>query len=261
MWPSPGSSRRTFLAELGAVLAATNQHAQGGIFGWGDSRPRCAGIRFRRLIRKSASIDNRRYLHIHGDESTARDVLTAHMGASGGGRGIAYIVENATRVVNFRGGRLDPNRMFSNEGAERNLQALNPNWRTSQVANGVTYLGRHRHELINRLVPPPGGLLIALHNNQRGYSIRTEIPISDGVALNDPDHPNDFALATDPADFAILKTGKFNVVLQARPKGAEDGSLSRLAVSLGIRYVNLEAAIGNLDKQAAMLRWVEESLS
>lgn len=209
---------------------------------------------------RDAHKGNRRYLHVHGDETTAREVLTSHMGPSGKGKGIAYLVENSTRLVPFRGGRLDPNRMFSNEGAESNLAALNPDWRTHQVLNGVTYLGHHRHELINRLIPPPGGLIIALHNNQRGYSVQTEVPISDAVALNDPDHPNDFGLVTDPADFAILRNGKYNVVLQAQPGGAEDGSFSRLAVRMGIRYVNLEAAIGNLDKQTAMLNWVEEAL-
>ena len=197
---------------------------------------------------------------IHGDESTARQVLTAHMSAGGKGKGIAYLVENSKRYVEFRGGRLDPNRMFSIEGAEYNLQTLNPTWGTSQVVNGVTYLGSHRHELVNRLIPPAGGLILAMHNNQRGYNVRAEIPISDEVALNDPDHPEDFGLIVDPADFARARKGPYNMVLQAKPRGREDGSLSRLAGRMGIRYVNLEAGLGNVEKQTAMLNWLEETL-
>jgi hypothetical protein len=196
---------------------------------------------------------------IHGDEATARHVLSEHMQA--GGSGVAYLVTNLTRNVPINGGRLDPNRMFSNEGAEANLRRLNPRWHDGQVSSAVTFLGEHRHELVNRLLPPPGGLLIALHNNQRGYTIKDEIEISDEVALNDPDHPEDFGLCVDPADFAKLRTGRYNFVLQARPKGREDGSLSRLASRLGIRYLNLEARLGNVEKQRSLLNWVEEVLS
>jgi hypothetical protein len=248
------------------VIAAAVAVADNGFaatlnpFGRFSSRPKCVGIRFFRNVRNGANA-NRRYLLIHGDESTARLVLDEHMQPGGGGRGVAYLIDNPARNIPFRGGRLDPNRMFSDEGAERNLNLLNPGWHTSQVLNGVTYLGSKRHELVNRLIPPAGGLILALHNNQRGYNVRTEAPISDAVALQDPEHPEDFALVTDPADFASLRNGKFNVVLQARPKGAEDGSLSRLAVRLGVRYVNLEAGLGNTEKQRSMLRWVEESLA
>ncbi len=271
MWSDRNSSRsngrRSFLKQLGiacgagVAAAAASAPAFGlSLFGsGGGGRLRLAGIRFQRLAR-NVSGSHIRYLLIHGDESTARQVLTEHMSAGGSGKGIAYLVENPTRNVAFRGGHLDPNRMFSNEGAQRNLELLNPTWQTSQVINGVTHLGYRRHEVVNRLIPPPGGLILALHNNQRGYSVQTEIPISDEVALNDPEHPHDFGLVSDPADFARLSSGRYNVVLQARPRGHEDGSLSRLAVQMGIRYVNLEAALGNVQKQRSMVRWVEETL-
>jgi hypothetical protein len=176
------------------------------------------------------------------------------------GRGPALLVQNLTRVVEIQGGRLDPNRMFSNEGAEINLRRLNPSWNDGRILSAVTFLGTHRHELVNKLLPPAGGVLVAMHNNQRGYTMNTEIPISEEVALNDPEHPEDFGLCVDPADFARLRNGKYNFVLQSRPKGREDGSLSRLAARMGVRYLNLEARLGNLEKQRAMLQWVEEVL-
>jgi hypothetical protein len=49
-------------------------------------------------------------------------------------------------------------------------------------------------------------------------------------------------------------------VLQNKPQGVEDGSLSRTAVRLGIRYVNIEAALGHAAEQKAMLDWVVANL-
>lgn len=179
----------------------------------------------------------------------------------GSGFGIAYVIQNPTRTIAFRGGELDPNRMFSHVGAEANLRKLNPAWSEKQIAQGVRYLDDHRNQLVNRLIPPKGGLVIAMHNNSRGYDIQAEIPISDAHVLNDPSNPNDFGLVVNPEDFALVKDGPYNMVLQANPRGPDDGSLSRLAVKLGIRYVNLEAKLGNLEKQRAMLNWVEQRLS
>ena len=66
-----------------------------------------------------------RYLFIHGNEETAREVLTRHMETH---PGIAYITENHTRTVSIESGQIDPNRMFSRIGAERNLLSVNPGW-------------------------------------------------------------------------------------------------------------------------------------
>jgi len=79
-----------------------------------------AGARFR-IVRYGTS--SRRFLVIHGNEETAREVATAHMRAH---PGIAYVIEGNTRNVPVNGGTIDPNRMFSRVGAEANLKRLNP---------------------------------------------------------------------------------------------------------------------------------------
>lgn len=180
---------------------------------------------------------------------------------TGAGFGVAYLIDNPTRTIAFRGGKLDPNRMFSSLGAAANLRKLNPGWTTKQIDDGVKYLNTNRNQLVNRLIPPKGGLIIAVHNNSRGYDIQSEIPISDAHALNDPSNPGDFGLLVNPDDYAAVKDGPYNMVLQANPRGDDDGSLSRLAVKLGIRYINLEAKLGNIEKQRAMLAWIEQRLS
>ena len=55
----------------------------------------------------------RRYLFIHGNEETSRQLLTNWMYTH---PGIAYLVTGKTRNVEIMGAKLDPNRMFSRVG-------------------------------------------------------------------------------------------------------------------------------------------------
>jgi len=238
---SRGFSRRQFLA-----------------FGWFPFfKPKhigLAGARFR-IVRNGSS--KRRYLRVHGNEETARLVLERHMNTH---EGIAYIVENPVREVMAEGLKLDPNRMFSRVGAEANLRTLNPNATADQVARALAALDRGREKFVRALTPPVGGLTVALHNNSSRYSVSDEVPISDETSLRDPRHLHEFFLCTDPRDFTVLKTSPYNVVLQAKGPKDDDGSLSRLAAKRGFRYVNLEATLGQAEKQREMLNWLEWNL-
>lgn len=241
--PQTAPSRREFLGSwLGAL-----------VFWRSRDRRRLAGIDFR-VIRHAAG--TRRYLLIHGNEETAREVLTGHLKTA---RGTGYLVENHTRTVPFRGGELDPNRMFSRDGAERNLRALNPDWSEAQILNGLLILDRTRHQLTAAVTPQKGDVLIVAHNN-RDYSVNDELAASNKTALNDRDNPHEFCLCTSEGDFELLSKGPYNVVLQSRPGGVEDGSLSRYAVRAGFRYVNLEVGLGKTEKQKAMLEWLDKTL-
>jgi hypothetical protein len=226
----------------------------GWLLFWRRDRKKLAGIRFR-VLRNGRS--NRRFLMIHGNEQTAREVLTAHMKQAAG---IAYLVENMERNVEFRSGELDPNRMYSREGAERNLRRLNPQWSEGEIQSALTYLDRRRDDVLKAVRPKDGDVLIAVHNNSQGYSVRDEVPISNRIAMNDADNPNEFCLCTDERDFELLSKGTYNVVLQNRTDAADDGSLSRFAARSGFRYVNIEAALGKFDRQRAMLQWVDATL-
>lgn len=240
--PQTAPDRREFLGSfLGALLF------------WRRPVHTLAGIKFRKLQHHHA---HRRYLLIHGDEETARAVLTAHMRTA---KGTAWLVENRTRNVVFRGGELDPNRMFSRDGAEANLRKLDPDWTDAQLLYGLLVLDRHRQQVLDAVLPARGDILIAVHNNTQ-YSVNDELDNSNRVALNDRENPHDFALATAVSDFNLLAMGSYNVVLQNQPKGPEDGSLSRYAARHGFRYVNIEVAMGNAAKQRAMLEWVDRTL-
>ena len=238
MSPAPGVSRRQFLA-LGWFPFLPPRHIA------------LAGARFR-ILRNGRS--RRRYLRIHGNEETARQVLERHMQTH---EGIAFVIESRTRVVAVESLKLDPNRMFSRTGAEASLQTLNPGVAPERVRRALDVLGRGREKLVRALTPPSGGLTIALHNNGPGYSVASEVPSSDQTSLRQPDNPHAFFLCTDPRDFEILKTSPYNVVLQQHAPAQDDGSLSRLAAARGFRYVNLEVAAGQAERQRDMLNWLE----
>ena len=163
-------------------------------------RPRhmnMAGAKFR-IIRNGRS--KRRYLLIHGNEETARQVLLRHMETQ---EGIAYVVESRTRTAPVAGLKVDPNRMFSRVGAQTSLERLNRDAEEGVVSRAMAELDRGREHMVHALTPPRGGLTIALHNNSAGYSVTDEVPISDETSLREPRNPHAFFLCTDPKDFDI----------------------------------------------------------
>jgi hypothetical protein len=234
-------TRRQFLFALG--------------FPW-FRRPRVsiAGIEFRERRHGRGAW---RFLHIHGDEVTARETLEENLRVA---KGRTFFVQNDRRMAPIRGGFIDPNRMFSREGAERSLRRLNAGWTDAEVAAALDDLDRDREKFLRRILPPPGGLMLSLHNNARGYAIGTEVPISESIHLPSPLTPHEFALATDPRDFEILMLAGFNAVLQHEQQGPEDGSLSRACSRAGVRYINIEAHIGQLGPQREILRWILANL-
>jgi hypothetical protein len=238
------NSRREFLIAAGFLP-----------FFWRHNRVKMAGIEFK-IVRRGES--PHRYLHIHGNETTARDVLMEQVNAHGG---TALFIQSDVRYVPLKGGRIDPNRMFSREGASKNLKTLNPNWSDEQIASAAQALEKERHKFLKAIQPPKGGRIVALHNNSNGYSVESEIAISDKTSLKDANNPHEFFLATNPEDYAKLSESPFNVVLQNTGPRDDDGSLSRLATKLGIRYVNLECALGKLDRQRELLGWLERNVA
>jgi len=169
------------------------------------------------------------------------------------------LVAGTERFVTWDNATLDPNRLFSREGAERNLRRLNGSHMVALLPQILDRLDAQRHELVSAITPQPGGLIVAPHNTSR-HSVHDEIPLSNSHEMRDPRDPYSFYLCTDPNDYRLLAASGFNVVLQARPHGDDDGSLSRLAARLGIRYVNIETPLGQFAKQTKMIAWADANL-
>ncbi len=240
-------SRREFLIAAGFLPPFSTWF-------WRRDRVKMAGVPFRIVHRGKSP---HRYLHIHGNETTARDVVMEQVNAHGGK---ALLIQSDTRYVPLKEGRVDPNRMFSREGAMKNLRLLNPQWSDARIAEGAKALEKDRHKFLSAILPPKGGRIVALHNNSNGYSVESEIAISDKTSLKDSSNPHEFFLATDPADYEKLAASPFNVVLQSTAPKEDDGSLSRLAARMDVRYVNLECALGKIERQRELLGWLEGNL-
>ncbi len=226
----------------------------------GAERVRIGKVRFRvRAHRgKTGRADPlRRYVHIHGNETTARATLAEHLVLKGG---TAIFVEGSTRAITVEGLMIDPNRMFGREGADASLRRLNPAAPEKDIAKALDRLQKDLPALLRVLLPPPGGLLISVHNNSQGYNIKEEIPLSEQHHMPVPSEPNNFFLATDPRDYAGIASGPYNAVLQQHPSTPDDGSLSRLCAAQRIRYVNLEVILGSAVRQREMLAWLDDAL-
>lgn len=214
-----------------------------------------AEIEFQVVEHASSNIH---YIWLHGDEKTARLLLNEHIKTQ---PGKAFLINNEEREVKVGGLLLDPNRMFSRNGAKSNLQKMNANLSDSELNQTLDLLDKERDRFFDTVKPPPGGLLIALHNNIRNYSIKDELANSDEVSLKNSEHPphHHFFICTDENDFKILSKSPYNVVLQ-KSQAIDDGTLSRLAASKGIRYINIETRLGYLSVQRKMLQYVMENL-
>ncbi len=243
-------TRRCFLA-LGLLVPLEALSAE---------RVRVGKVRFRvqrEVGDDSLSFPARRYIHIHGNETTARVTLSQHIARRGG---VAVFVEGGTRAIRVDRLTIDPNRMFSRQGAEASLRRLNPRAKDRDLSRALDRVEKDLPGLLTVLLPPPGGLLISIHNNSQGYNIQEEIPISERHHLPVPEEPNNFFLATDDRDYQAIAQGPFNAVLQKDPPTPDDGSLSRLCASRGIRYVNLEVLLGAAVRQSEMLAWLDNAL-
>ncbi len=205
-----------------------------------------------RIVRNHRS--TRRYVLLDGDEDTARKVLLDHMESQ---RGTAYLIEGAAREVAIGGGKLDPNRMFSRAGAEDSLRALNPGWKDGQVAAALDLLDMQREKLLDALMPPDRGLLIALGSGA-GTDSAADAP-AERRSLPQPGSQA-FYLCTDPADYQALAASPYNVVLSRYLRARDDGSLARRAATRHVRFLHIEARPGDAAAQRDMLAWAEAHL-
>ena len=207
------------------------------------------------VVKKGTS--DRRYIWLHGDEKTAKMALDDHMRSN---EGIAFLIKSDSREVMVAGGLLDPNRIFSSEGAKKNLHKYNPNWTNKKKSSVLNSMDQEREKFLNTIFPSDGELLIALHNNFKGYNVYQEVSKSDTVSIKDNQNPRDFFLCTNREDFNILSKSPYNVVLQESYPKNDDGSLSWAALKWGVRYVNIEVRLGWLSMQKKMLKYAHENL-
>ncbi len=208
-----------------------------------------------KVVQKGTS--DRRYIWLHGDEQTAKMALENHMSSN---QGIAYFIKNNKREVYISDGMIDPNRIFSSIGAKKNIHKYNPQWSTKKRNAILKTMDQDRENFLETIFPKNGEVVIALHNNFKGYNVNQELSKSDTVSIKKDQNPRDFFLCTNRNDFEILSKSPYNVVLQESYPAKDDGSLSWAAVKWGVRYVNIETRLGWLSMQKRMLKYADENL-
>ena len=197
------------------------------------------------------------YILIHGDEETARMLLSEHIKKN---KGKAFFIKSKEREVVLGPTKVDPNRIFSRAGARKALKKFRPHWDHKELTKLLEKLDKSRNIFLFNIFPSEGGLLIALHNNFRGYSVKDELTNSQLHSIKKDKNPRDFIICTDLKDYQKLKKGPYNVVLQNIIDEDNNGSLSWSALENGVRYVNIETRLGWLSQQRKMLKFVESSL-
>ena len=197
------------------------------------------------------------YILIHGDEETARMLLSEHIKKN---KGKAFFIKSKEREVVLGPTKVDPNRIFSRTGARKALKKFKPHWDHKELTKLLEKLDESRNIFLFNIFPSEGGLLIALHNNFRGYSVKDELANSQLHSIKKDKNPRDFIICTDLKDYQKLKKGPYNVVLQNIIDEDNNGSLSWSALENGVRYVNIETRLGWLSQQRKMLKFVESSL-
>lgn len=203
------------------------------------------------------------FLVLHADERTAVEAGLEAIRARGG-RLVAVEAQGKRLVVFELEGerwRFDPNRIFTEAGAEATLQEYNGSAPPAVLAEvrgaaaailkayGIGSTGRG-----------PAQPILALHNNSDGeYSAASYLPEGDlaqeasDVHLPPEADPDDFFFVTEPGLYAGLSAKGFPVVLQDNARVTDDGSLSVWAARQGIPYVNVEAEHGHRERQLEML--------
>jgi hypothetical protein len=189
------------------------------------------------------------FIHVHENETTAlqaaRTFIKEHGGSlitlkHGGERNVSFTLHHQRY-------EFDPNRIFTNRGIYKTLNAYGP---YSKAAHFV--VKRFATHIMHLL---PKGKIIAVHNND-SFSLHDYLPGQNlaqdarGLHYNHHQHFRNFFIVTQKQDFVRLKSQQFNSIWQAK-SAEDDGSLSiRLSKH---KYVNVEAGYDQLEKQISML--------
>ena len=198
-----------------------------------------------------------RYIWLHGDEKTAQMALSHHIKNY---PGIAYFIQSEAREIPYKSTLIDPNRIFSRKGSYHALKKFKPEWAPGSIKISLDELDRERTQFFKELLPDGDGILIAVHNNFRGYNLQNEMYNNVKTSIKTKQNPRDFIICTFEGDFEKLSKGPYNVLLQNKIPERDDGSLSWAALNHKVRYLNIETRLGHLSKQKKMLAFIANTL-
>ena len=199
-----------------------------------------------------------RYIWLHGDEKTAEMALNSHIKDYSG---IAFFIKNEEREIPYKSTIIDPNRLFSRIGAYHALKKFKPNWKSNSLKKALDEIDIERERFLRAIMPLKNGVLVSVHNNFRGYNVKSELKNSQRVSIKNNQNLRDFILCTNEEDYIKLEKGPYNIVLQNKLPDEDDGSLSWALLKSNVRYINVETRLGYLTQQKKILAFIEKELS
>jgi hypothetical protein len=208
-------------------------------------------------IVKNGSSSNR-YIWLHGDEKTAEMALNSHIKDY---QGIAFFIKNEHREIPYKSTIIDPNRLFSRRGSYRALKKFKLNWDPDTLKKALDEIEKEKDLFLREIMPLKNGVLISVHNNFRGYNVKSEFKNSQKVSIKENQNLRDFILCTNEVDFMKLEKGPYNIVLQNQIPDEDDGSLSWALLKNNVRYINVETRLGYLTQQKKILSYIEKKLN
>ncbi|MBS8122106.1 C39 family peptidase [Candidatus Vampirococcus lugosii] len=202
-------------------------------------------------------------LVVHQDETSALNLVESLDDVEK-----IFFRQNGERSLRFRVGnillRVDPNRIFTNEGALKTILQLNkhiidsqiqdvnnyykylienPDQMTEEISDALSIVKNIKNYLLSKLnIEKP---VVAIHNN-RFMDISKNFKEYEFYQNNDIPK-NCFVIVNNFSDFENLMKNGISVVLMDKIDG--DGGFSDFANIEGIRYFNIETGFNNSDIQ------------
>ena len=214
-------------------------------------------------IQQYGERDDLVFINLHDDEYTSVEAAKRILQHKGG---VLIEIENGLqRNIRFRIGRqfyrVDPNCIFSADGAKKSLELLGKG--SSKAIQEATLLGKR----ITQLIPESAKIVIALHNNTPGFfsvhdyaAGNTRSTDSRKVYINSSEDPDDFFFTTSNELYERLADKGFNIVLQDNRNCTDDGSLSVYCGRNKLTYINCETEHGKALQYERMLLALLESI-
>jgi len=199
------------------------------------------------------------YFRPHENETTS-NVVTMKMLEKYGGRFVELKAQQE-RLIKFNSQEkhyiFDPNRIFSPQGVADTLKKYGSIDELSKLQ--VKDFAEH---ILSKFLN--NNLIVAVHNNTQGepLSIKSYLESKEAleVHINPSLDEDNFFYVTQKADFDALKSKNFNVILQDNNRVSDDGSMSVYCGVRGIRYINVEAQMGDESHQLEMLETLQTIL-
>lgn len=225
------------------------------------------------IIGQASDNPNWAFFAPHENENVANDYVIQQIQQHGGvfvilrqeGKRLLHIDVDPFQV------KIDPNRIYTEQGRRKNIIKLNPKLRSNTYV--FQRAMRRSADLAQWIVSALGGadsarIWVAIHNNTEGYKGDNKQGIGDvsiqryGYKLAEgasflmmvskqQGDEDDLFFVTEKRDFIAMQRFGYNAVLQ-HPQVVsdpleDDGSLSVYAQKQGIRYINIEAERSTAD--------------